>query len=334
MCNGNFNNSSAIASAIASAKSRGLAVAIPTGVCAYGDVIRLDGVKLVGNGDGSVLHALNWSRESIFMSGDGAEVRRVKLSGVKAPSRQSAWEATRITLFGAKNFVIDSVTIDGSAAAGIQTTDAANNGKITNNTIRDTLADSIHLTDRAGYITVENNRIENAGDDGIAVVSYRGDGGMVHHITARNNIVLNNKWGRQMSVVGGSNVLYENNFLQGNLGAFACLYIAQENSYNTYGAHDVVAQRNTMKNCGGPSTGHGAVMVFSNGQEANTNITLRRNDIQQSGQPGIRVFSSMNSGVVVDSNRVQGASPATHIETPGVTLTPYSSGAVGSTKAP
>jgi parallel beta-helix repeat protein len=331
VCDGSFNNSAAIASAITAAAASGGTVVIPDGVCAYGDVIRLNGVKLRGNGNSSVLYALNWARESIFMYGSGAEVRQVRLSGVRSPGRQAAWEATRITLFAASNFVIDSVTIDGSAAAGIQTSDGANNGRITNNTIADTLADSIHMTDRASNITVENNRIENAGDDGIAVVSYRGDGGLVNQITARNNVIINNIWGRHMSVVGGSNVLYENNYLENNLGDRACVYIAQENAYATYGAHDVVIQRNTIRNCGGASSGHGAVMVFSDGAEANTNITLTRNDIYQSGQAGIRVFSNMNTGITLDSNRIQGANPALDVTSPGVSITAYSSGAVGYT---
>ncbi len=328
-CDGSFDNSSAIASAIAAARVKRTAVYVPAGVCAYGDVIRLDGVKLVGAGDASVLYALNPLRESIYMFGTGAEVSLLKLSGRKAAERQAAWEATRITLFGATDFVIDKVTIDGAAAAGIQTAKGANNGRITNNTIRNTLADSIHITGKASYITLENNRIENSGDDGIAVVSYRSDGALVHHITARHNVIRNNKWGRHMSVVGGGQVLYENNLLENNLAGRACVYIAQETSYNTYGAHDVTVRRNTIKSCGGPPTGHGAVMVFSGGAEANTNITLTRNDILQNGQAGIRVFSEHNQGVHVDSNRVQGASPALDIRSAGVTVIQYASGAVG-----
>ncbi|HET9208067.1 MAG TPA: carbohydrate-binding domain-containing protein, partial [Burkholderiaceae bacterium] len=328
-CDGSFDNSGAIASAIAAAKTKRVAVYVPAGVCAYGDVIRLDGVKLVGAGDTSVLYALNPSRESIYMFGSGTEVSLLKLSGKKATARQSAWEATRISLFGATNFTIDKVTIDGAAAAGIQTAQSANNGRITNNTIKNTLSDSIHLTGKASYITLENNRIENSGDDGIAVVSYRQDGGLTHHITARHNVIRNNKWGRQMSVVGGGQVLYENNFLESNLAGAACLYIAQEASYSTYGARDVVARYNTLKTCGGPPTGHAAAMVYSDGQEANSNITLARNDIVQNGPGGIRVFSAYNTGVRVDSNRVQGASPALDIRSSGVTVVPYTSGAVG-----
>jgi hypothetical protein len=184
------------------------------------------------------------------------------------------------------------------------------------------------MTDRASYITVEGNRIEGSGDDGIAVVSYTKDGALSHHITARNNTVIGNKWGRSMSVVGGSDVLYENNTLE-NSGAYTCMYLAQENSWNTYGAKNVVVQRNTFKNCGSTTTGHGAIMVFSDGQDTNNNISLIRNDITQNGQAGIRVFSAGNVGIIVDSNRVQGAGKALDITTPGVALTQFVSGLVG-----
>ena len=70
-------------------------------------------------------------------------------------------------------------------------------------------------------------------------------------------------------------------------------------------------------------------MVFSDGSWPNTNVTLFRNDIAQNGQPGIRVFSSKNSGITVDSNRVTGANPALDITSPNVAVTAYTSGAVG-----
>ena len=78
VCNGSFDNSSAIAKTIAAAKSQGVAVQIPAGVCAYGDVIRLDAVKLVGTGDSSVLYALDYNMSI------GVWVGLVALLGVDA----------------------------------------------------------------------------------------------------------------------------------------------------------------------------------------------------------------------------------------------------------
>lgn len=330
-CDGATDDSPAIARALAKARELRLPLLIPAGRCAFGDIIRVDSVTLAGTGDGSVLHALNWRRSAIFMSGAGPAVANVKLTGVAAPSRQADWEMTKITIFGATDFVIDRVTIEGSPAAGIQTAKKAMRGRITNNVIRNTLSDSIHMTDGASQILVENNLIEGSGDDGIAVVSYKGDGARVNNITARNNVVRNNKHGRNMSVVGGSQVVYENNLLQNNLAGNACLYIAQENSYNTYSALDVKANHNTLRNCGSGSfiRGHAAAMVFSDGAEANNNITLLGNDIIQNGQDGIRYFGAQTN-VRLDQNRITGARRAYVGGTvPGVTVIPYAGGSVG-----
>jgi hypothetical protein len=329
VCDGVADNSAAIARGLADAKAKNLPLVIPTGQCNFNDVIRMDSVKLTGSGASSVLYATNWQRSAIFMSGAAPSVSNVKLTGVTAPSRQAPWEMTKITIFGATDFVIDHVTIEGSPAAGIQTAQAPTRGRITNNTVRNTLADSIHMTDRASYITVENNLIEYSGDDGIAVVSYKSDGGRVNNITARNNVVRNNKYGRNMSVVGGSQVVYENNLVQNNLAGYACLYIAQENSYNTYSVLDLNANHNTLQNCGSLTTGHAAAMVFSDGGEANNNISMFSNDIEQSGQTGIRVFSNYNFNVRLDSNLITGANPAMNITSPNVTVIPYTTGSVG-----
>ena len=142
---GTTDTMSAIGKAITVAKIKGLPVYIPEGTFAYQGVIRLDGVKMYGAGPASKLYALDYTNESIFLYGNGAEVRSLTLDGVVPPSRLSAWEATRITAFAASNFVVDSVTILNSAAAGIQTADGGSNGSITNNIISNTLADSIHI---------------------------------------------------------------------------------------------------------------------------------------------------------------------------------------------
>jgi hypothetical protein len=324
------DNTAAILSAIAAAQSRGAAVFVPRGTFAYSTVLTLTGVKMFGIGPQSILYALNSANESIFMYGNGPQVRQLQLTGVTAPSRQAAWQATRITIFGATNFVIDNVTIQGSAAAGIQTAQGANYGIISNCTISNTLSDSIHITDQASFITVENNHVENSGDDGIAVVSYLTDGGFVHDVTATDNVVLNNLYGRTMSVVGGENILYENNELENNTGA-ACLYLAQEEGWNTFGLENVTAEYNTLVNCGNVADGHGAIMLLTSTPGAeNVGVQLIRNDIEQPILAGIRVFGD-NLNVVLDSNEVVGAVIALDVESPGVQVLPYVSGDVGYT---
>jgi parallel beta-helix repeat protein len=324
-CDGATDDAAAITTTIESAKAKGLPVLLPAATCAYGAVLTLDGVKMIGRGDASILWALNPSQEAIFMRGSGAEVRNLKLTGVKPTARAAPWEGVRIVVFGASNFAIDNVTIDSSTATGIQTARGATGGVISNNRISNTLADGIHITGKASYITIVGNVIQNTGDDGVAVVSYQGDEGLSHHITAVRNTVSNNKGGRSMSVVGGSDVLYEHNRLS-NSGRYACLYLAQEDAWKTLPISNVIARYNTLSNCGSPATGHAAVMLFAD-SSANASVQILRNDITQSGQRGIRMFG-LNNDVTIDGNRVSGAGQALQLPA-GVTATPYSAGTVG-----
>ncbi|HET7526373.1 MAG TPA: right-handed parallel beta-helix repeat-containing protein [Burkholderiaceae bacterium] len=324
-CDGATDDAAAIAAAIKTAKAKGLPVLLPAATCAYGAVLTLDGVKMIGRGDESILWALDPSHEVIFLRGSGAEVRNLKLVGVKPTARAAPWEGSRIVAFGASDFAIDNVTIDGSTGTGVQTARAATNGIISNNRISNTLGDGIHITGQASYITIVGNVVDGTGDDGIAVVSYQRDPGLTHHITAMRNTVSNNKGGRSMSVVGGSDVLYEHNRLS-NSGRNACLYLAQEDSWKTRPISNVIARYNTLSNCGSSATGHAAVMLFADSAE-NSGVQILRNDIAQSGQAGIRMFGR-NTDVSIDGNRVSGARQALQLPV-GVTATPYSAGAVG-----
>jgi hypothetical protein len=70
-------------------------------------------------------------------------------------------------------------------------------------------------------------------------------------------------------------------------------------------------------------------MIFSDGAEANDNITLQGNDIIQNGRSGIRYFGPQTR-VRLEQNRITGAAMAYVGGTvPGVTVVPYTSGSVG-----
>jgi hypothetical protein len=327
-CDGRSDDTAAIVRGVAAAKAANQPLVIPAGQCNFSDVLRLDGAKLVGYGASSVLYSTNWQREAIFMSGVGPSVSNVKLTGVAAPSRGAAWEMTRITVMGATDFVIDGVTIEGSAAAGIQTAQAPKRGRITNNVIRNTWADSIHMTDGASYITLEGNLIENSGDDGIAVVSYSYDAVRVNNITARSNIVRNNRAGRNMSVVGGGQILYQNNLLQGN-PRYAGILLAQESGYGSKGSDDVRFEGNTIENTGSTTTGHGGILIYSDGQQPINNVVVLNNLINQQGQNGIKAYNPYTYGLSIENNKISGANPALDVSTPGATVVPYTSGTVG-----
>lgn len=324
-CDGRSDDAAALDAAISSAKAKGLPVLLPAASCAYGAVLTLDGVKLVGRGEASVLWALDPSRAAIFLRGSGAEVRSLKLAGAPPVKRSPKLEQARIVAIGASDFVVDNVTIVGSNGGGIQTSRGASRGTISNNRVSETLADGIHITGQASFITITGNLVERTGDDGIAVVSYQGDGGLTHHVTATRNTVRDNRGGRGMSVVGGADVLYENNRIS-NTGRYACLYLAQEDSYKTLPISNVTARHNTLSNCGSAMTGHAAVMLLSNSR-ANGGVRIEHNDITQDGQRGIRALGQ-NADVTIDGNRVSGSAEPLQLP-PGLRARPYSEGRVG-----
>lgn len=324
VCDGKTDDTAAIARGLADAQAKGVALVIPIGQCNFSRVIRATSTSIKGSGDGSVLYATNFRQSALFLYGTGFTVQSVKLTGAPSPRRGRNWEMMKLVTFGAADFVIEDVTIDTSPTGGIMIDQGSTRGRITNNTVRNTLADSIHITGGSSFMTVEGNTIENSGDDGVAVVSYRNDGARVNNVIARNNVILNNKRGRGMSVVGGDTVLYENNYISGN--RWACLYFAQENSFQTYSALNVTASHNTLKNCGS-TMGHAAAMVFSDGAEANKNIALLRNDILQGDRrTGIRYFGPQTH-LRLEHNRYTGFGSA--VSGSGAAVIPYSGGPVG-----
>ena len=224
-------------------------------------------------------------------------------------------------------YSVDGTSLAAVTSTGIVHVARASEGVVSNSRITGTLADSVHITGQSSYVRVIGNVITDSGDDGVAVVSYRGDGGVSHHVYARNNTISNNKGGRGMSVVGGADVLYENNKIS-NQTIGAGMYLSQENSYDTYPIRSVSVQFNTLSNCGNAQKGHTAIMLFTDGTTPNTLVHLYRNDIQGGPVGGIRIFGA-NTSTVVESNRIQGTSPPLNIATQGVTVIPYTDGPVG-----
>jgi hypothetical protein len=71
-------------------------------------------------------------------------------------------------------------------------------------------------------------------------------------------------------------------------------------------------------------------MLFSAGQEPNAHIRLLDNDVRSPGRTGIRVLGP-HIDVLLQSNRITGASQPLDIPDPLVQVVPYSGGPVGRT---
>lgn len=248
-------------------------------------------------GSGTLL-ATSEATSALHLAANNITVDGPTLKMGATTQRWVAFEQMKLRLGRFDGITVRNVLIDGSAAAGIYV-GGASNFRLADVTVRNTRADAIHMTGGASYGTVDNARVINPGDDGVAVVSYKNDGEQVHDITVNNPRLEGQVWGRAFSVVGGYNVTYNNVTATGSAGA--CIYIAAESEFNSYGVNNVAVNGGTLTGCNqqadvdtadrpSPTKGrvvHGAVMVY-NSQPAEhiSNVTMRNLTIKDTHLDG------------------------------------------------
>ncbi|BDX30150.1 hypothetical protein TUM20985_06970 [Mycobacterium antarcticum] len=276
--------------------------------------IRVAGVTI--NGNGATLQATNDATSSVQILADNVSVSNLNLTAALTGARYSALEQHKLVIAG-RGDTVTNVSINGSAAAGVFVNGAS---YFTLNQVRvsNTRADGIHITNGANNGTVNNAVVTAAGDDGISMISYEGDGGrIVHDIIVTAPVINGTTWGRGLSVVGGQNISYRNVTVS-NTNA-AAIYIATEGS--PYFTQSV----NHVEVIGGTITGanynsgvvHGAVLVYSgNAKQTINDVTISGVTITSTAPTAQR-----NVGIVVDAGTVSNVK-FTNISLKKTTLTP------------
>lgn len=279
-------------------------LSIPSGNFILSDIVTFDSITVRGAGKTlTTLTSTNPQRGSIDLRGDGVELRSLKHTfETVVPRGNGENEKNSITLYDASNFTIDNVWVNKSSTAGIFIRNGSY-GTITNNTVEDTNADGIHMTHGSSYITVENNVVTSVGDDCIAVVSYTPDGPRAHHITIRGNDVGYDSEARGVSVVGGADILIENNEI--NNTRYAGIYISVEAEWNTANVDRVTLTGNTIDHTGTyAESGHPNVLVYCS-QGNLDEITFNNNTIINAVNSGIGVWGGGTIGdIYFNSNTV------------------------------
>lgn len=298
------DDSRAIQSAILEAQRSGKAVFIPSGTFDHAKALVFDGVDLIGTGPGSVLHAVLPDVQNVEVRGTGVTVSDLRLTSTTT-KRESGNQHQRLYINRATRFVIERVTVDGSSAAGIFNF-GGTHGVIRGNTVMNTRADGIHNTRAASHVLIEYNTVTATGDDLIAVVSYKHHAGEAvvptNNITIRKNMVGRNTHGRGITVVGGTNILIEDNWI--NASEVAGIYVASEEQfYNTHMVREVTIRRNTVRGAGGTRNGHGALTVNSS-HERVTGITFDSNEVYDSRHRGVLLMGNAVEDVRFMNNRV------------------------------
>ncbi|MCA8271110.1 right-handed parallel beta-helix repeat-containing protein [Burkholderia sp. AU30280] len=259
-------------------------------------------------GYGATLMASRPDDQTIEMRGDGTTLIGFRLKGTGA-TRLATRESTKVEVTGQDVQVLDNV-IDGGASAGIFVF-GGTGVAIVGNEVLSTLADGIHMTHGARNVLVQGNVVRDTGDDMIAVVSYQGDGALSSNVLITRNSLEGNTWGRGITVVGGADVTISNNIVR-NVQVSSGILVAQEDSFQTYGASGIRVENNVIadiQTASGrtdprPLTQQAAIEV-STWSGAVTQVAVVGNRVSQARFDGIRLWGNV-SGVRLADNQLSG----------------------------
>lgn len=295
---------------------QGTTLSLPAGgVFLHSDVLHLRraGLRLMGPGE---LRATRQERSSLWIESDRVTVQDLRLTITGVTKRWSAWEQHRVRLLPVRGAVLRRVTVEGSAASGVFV-GGAEDFLLDHVTVRGTRADGIHMTSGAHNGRVLSPTTVDTGDDGVAVVSYRQDGSIVHDITVRAPTVKGTKGGRGLSVVGGTNITYSDIDVERSSGA--AVYIANEGRpYFTAAPRHVEVRGGRISQANTDSRiDHGAVLVLAGDTARPDDVLIRDLDITQtrssaSRSVGVITYGKPPVGVVLDRLRITGGPKAAY----------------------
>ncbi len=233
--------------------------------------LRVDGARIGGTG---TLRATDPAASALWVEADRAVVSSITLAST-ATRRGGTWDDTALLVKGTTGVTVERVKVRGGASAGIFV-DSSTGFTIRDVDVRDTLADGIHVTDGSSHGAIVRPRVQGSGDDGIAVVSYRGLP-PVTDVTITAPKVLTTTWGRGLSVVGGTDIRFTDVYVHSSDAAG--IYIASESNWGTNGPTRVTVDRGTLVGSNTSATvDHGAILVFS-GDPAAPAVDVRVSDV-------------------------------------------------------
>lgn len=261
-------------------------------------LLRVPRVQIDGNG--ATLQATNDATSAVRIAADGVQLSNIRLTAPPQGPRMTGLNQHKLVIDG-KGDTVSHLQIDGSAAAGIFV-NGAQNFTIRDVDVSNTRADGVHMTQGAGPGVVDGVHASQTGDDAVAVVSYR-DAKPTHDITIDNVDVASTRWGRGISVVGGTNVNVSN-FKVASTNA-AALYVATEGSpYNTLPVSNVTIKDGSIRQANqNPDVVHGAILVTATNGADIRDVTISNVEISATSSTAGR-----DVAVIADGGSVAGVS--------------------------
>ncbi|MQA34002.1 glycosyl hydrolase family 28-related protein [Modestobacter roseus] len=257
-------------------------------------VLTVDTADTTLSGDGATLVAGDEQASTLQVAADGVTVEGLTLTTPEISQRWDPFETTGVWVTG-DSAVLRDVHVRGAGGAGIAVTDGARDFLLDHVTVADSRADGIHMTGAVQDGRVVSPVTTNTGDDGVAVVSYRKDGAPSERVSIESPTVNGTTWGRGVTVVGGNDITYTDVTVRDTDAAG--VYVGSEGDpYWTYPAVGVLVDGGTVTGANeNPDTDHGAVLVFA----GNPGTTTADVTVQGLTISGTRSSAPWDTGVLV-----------------------------------
>lgn len=193
-------------------------VYVPPGTFNWGGFITLDGVKLIGDGDTSIIYAPVAKGSRLILTGPNVSLYSLKVrvdidpQNVVTHADQGGGDLIVVNE-NASHFVIDDITVTGARSRGILV-HGAHDDRITRNRLSTITASPYHIEGGSYNIYVAGNVANWFGDDGVAVCSdhlHPEAATISHDILIENNYLKEQTRGRGLLVHGGKNITFRNN---------------------------------------------------------------------------------------------------------------------------
>jgi hypothetical protein len=316
-------------------------VLIPAGTYDYAAVLEV-GANVRLRGSGGVLRSTRPATSAVHLAGDrsGALFLRIIAAGevrASTPDSSGIWVGPR----GPSGAPVHDTLVVGNevvqpAGAHIFAIEEIG-GLWAFNDAHDGFADAFHHTGRSQMCQVVANRAHGSstrGDDLYAFIGYARDRDPVHHCTCIAN------WGRDghargLAAVGAGFVAFQDNDIARTESAG--VYLAREQSFDSFGSFDITVERNRIANANLSST-HDGLLAYADEPDASApsmtfgaipnrvrDLTIEGNtfDSTASGRGngfGIEVRGSCEGGRVAGNDVERSRSPGILVGGAGFTV--------------
>ncbi|NGO79870.1 carbohydrate-binding protein [Streptomyces sp. YC504] len=301
------DDTSALNSAVNTAKSQGKGLWLPKGTYNISDHINLSSVAVRGAGEWHTVVRGKDNKGGFFGRGGTSTIQDLMFAG-DATHRDDAGGHTAIEGDFGSGSTVQNVWIE-HAKVGLWI-DAPTDGLLaTGLRIRDTFADGVNLHKGTKNSEVSQSSVRGTGDDGLAMFSEQQ---AVTDCAFRFNTVQLPMLANTAAVYGGSGNRVEDNLLSDTVNASAGVAISTRNfppAPLPFSGPTIVA-RNTLERTGGYEPNwqskFGAIWIYADHSDITTPVRIENNDILDSTYSGLLVSWQKSVGdLTVEDTRIE-----------------------------